>query len=114
MLVFALDVAVSVTVPELAGAVSVTLEMDSALSVPPPVTAQETPEAVESPVTVALKTWLVPASIDAADGETVTVTDENERPRLVEPPDEPQPWIAARTRRERTHNNKFFMETPCR
>lgn len=52
---FALDVAVSVTVAALAGAASVTAEDDSLLSVPPPVTAQETPPSVESPVTVALK-----------------------------------------------------------
>jgi hypothetical protein len=52
----ALEVAVSVTEPAVAGAVSVTLVEDSALSVPPPVTAQETPSFVESPVNVALKT----------------------------------------------------------
>jgi len=65
-------------------------------------------------VTVALKTSLAPASIDTDVGVTATATDEVERPwLLVEPPDEPQPCIVAITMREKTHKNKFFMETPC-
>ena len=111
LLVFALEVAVSVTVPAAEGAVSVALDVVSALSVPPPATVQATPLSVESPETVALKFVLVPASIFADEGETATATDEVERPWLwfVEPPDELQPCNAARTMKDKTHKNKFFI-----
>jgi hypothetical protein len=76
---FALEVAVSVTVLAAVGAVSVTLEIVSAVRVPPPATVQETPADVESPVTVALKEVLLPASIDADEGVTVTATDDADK-----------------------------------